>query len=85
LYDLSSTPQALLDGLDEAQELLQAALRFRERYMKLSMQELCSTTQQILDGHKPPSAVFCSMSTQELSTKYTADGDFKRAWSRKRL
>ena len=73
--------QALLDGLDEAQELLQAALRVRQRYMSVSQQEFCRTTERMLNGVLPPSSSFCSMSSQDFSIRFTVDGDVKKQWS----
>lgn len=77
--------QALLDGLDEAQELLQAALRVRQRYMSVSQQEFCRTTERMLNGVLPPSSSFCSMSSQDFSIKFTVDGDVKKEWSEQYL
>ncbi len=74
--------QALLDDLDEAQDLLQAALAVRMRYMDLSLQSYCKTTRQMLEGKKPPSSMFCSMSSQEMAVKYTTAGDLKNEWSK---
>ncbi len=69
--------QALLDDLEEAQELLEAALAVRMRYMDLSLQSYCNTTRQMLEGKQPPSSMFCSMSSEEMSVKYTTAGDVK--------
>ncbi len=70
-----------MDGLDEAQDLLQAALAVRLRYMDLSLQSFCGTTRQMLDGKNPPSSMFCSMSSKEMAVNYTPEGDIIREWS----
>ncbi len=70
-----------MDGLDEAQDLLQAALAVRLRYMDLSLQSFCGTTRQMLDGKNPPSSMFCSMSAKEMAVNYTPEGDIIREWS----
>lgn len=60
--------------------MLQAALAVRMRYMDLSLQNYCNTTRQMLEGKQPPSSMFCSMSSQELATKYTTAGDVMNEW-----
>lgn len=71
----------IVEEVDEAQGLLQAALRIRQKYMSLSLQEFCQTTQKMLDHEAVPSAAFCDMDCDDVTSKYTPAGDIKKEWS----
>ena len=56
----------------EVQHLLIEALKFRRKYMELSLQEFCKTTSQMIDKMLPPSSDFCVMGSD---IRVTPGGD----------
>ena len=70
-----------MEEFDEARDLLEAALRIRRKYIALSLQEYCVTTERMLDKEMPPSSAFCDMGCDDVTAKYTPAGDIKKEWS----
>ena len=56
----------------EVQHLLIEALKFRRKYMELSLQEFCKTTSKMIDKMLPPSSDFCVMGSD---IRVTPGGD----------
>ena len=56
----------------EVQHLLVEALKFRRKYMELSLQEFCKTTSKMIDKMLPPSSDFCVMGSD---IRVTPGGD----------
>ena len=59
---------------NEVQQLLKSALEVRRKYMDLSLQQFCQTTENMLDKKLPPSSAFCVPDVLG-GAKFTAAGD----------
>lgn len=59
----------------EVQRLLVEALKFRRKYMELSLQEFCDTTHLMIDNELPPSSMFCVPDTKGSKVIATPEGD----------
>lgn len=64
-----------LDDYVEAQQLLVAALEMRRRYMAISEQFFCKTTEKMLDHELPPSSDFCVSDDIQDKVRFTSSGD----------
>lgn len=64
-----------LDDYVEAQQLLVAALEMRRRYMAISEQFFCKTTEKMLDHELPPSSDFCVSDDLQDKVRFTSSGD----------
>ena len=72
-----SPPLCQVSRMDyqEVQRLLVEALKFRRKYMELSLQEFCDTTRRMIDNELPPSSVFCVPDTKGSKVIATPEGD----------
>ena len=64
-----------LDDYAEAQQMLVAALHMRRRYMAISDQFFCKTTEKMLDNELPPSSDFCVPADLQEVVRFTSSGD----------
>ena len=64
-----------IDDYAEAQQMLVAALHMRRRYMALSDQFFCKTTEKMLDNELPPSSDFCVPADLQEVVTFTSSGD----------
>ena len=58
----------------EVRQLLKTALELRRKYMDLSLQDFCRTTENMLEKKLPPSSVFCVPDVLGMA-KVTPAGD----------
>ena len=58
----------------EVRQLLKTALELRRKYMDISLQGFCRTTENMLDKKLPPSSAFCVPDVLG-GAKFTAAGD----------
>lgn len=65
----------LMDDYEQAQEMLVAALRMRRKYMDISQQFFCRTTEKMLDNELPPSSDFCVPADLQDVVRFTSSGD----------
>ena len=72
LFLFSDTLQVSRMDYQEVQHLLIEALKFRRKYMELSLQEFCKTTSKMIDKMLPPSSDFCVMGSD---IRVTPGGD----------
>ena len=59
----------------EAQQFLVEGLRVRRKYMNISLQSFCSTTDKMLDSELPPSSEFCIPGSADQTVHVTSAGD----------
>ena len=64
----------------EVRELLKSALELRRKYMDVSLQDFCRTTENMLDGKLPPSSAFCVPDVLG-GAEFTTAGDIKSSES----
>ena len=74
-FYISSLCQVSRMDYKEVQRLLVEALKFRRKYMELSLQEFCDTTRRMIDNELPPSSVFCVPDTKGSKVIATPEGD----------
>ena len=74
-FNHSFSFQISLDDYEEAHQLLVAALQMRRRYMDISMQFFCRTTEKMLNNELPPSSDFCVPPDLQDVVMFTSSGD----------